>query len=106
MENIKKNNWYIKDNELWISLINFHVIIKIVKNEGYNSFIYFRTEIKDNNYSDLVLHFYSLEDAISFTENTVSKAKDNTEVLDTYRNLFQEGKFKNIPNHKKKILKI
>lgn len=105
MENIERNNWYIKDNEIWISLMNFHVIIKILKNEGYNSFIYYRTEIKDNNYSELVFHFYSLEDAISFTENIVGKANNNTEVLDAYKALFQEGKFKNIPNHKKKILK-
>ena len=39
MEKIKRNNWFVKDNELWISLMNFHVKIKIVKNDGYNSFI-------------------------------------------------------------------
>lgn len=105
MEKIKRNNWFVKDNELWISLMNFHVKIKIVKNDGYNSFIYYRTEIKDKNYSDLVFHFYSLEDAISFTENIVNKSNNNSEVFDSYKALFQEGRFKNIPNSKKKTLK-
>ena len=33
------------------------------------------------------------------------ESNNNTEVFDSYRALFQEGRFKNIPNSKKKTLK-
>ena len=60
-------DWYIKENELFISL----------------------------------MRFYTIEDAILFTEQIISKSHDTNEIFKKYIFMFENGKFKG-PNFKKK----
>jgi len=91
MNKIDLNHWYLKENEISISLLRFHVKINILKNK---EFIYFQTIIKDTNEQELTFNFYSIEDAISFVEKTVANCKNNTEVMERYETMFENNEFK------------
>ena len=50
----------MKDNELSISLMLFHVKIEILKNDQT---IYYQLFVKGNDEKELTFNFYTIEDA-------------------------------------------
>ena len=90
MSIMRLNHWFIGGNELSISLMRFYVRIEICQND---SFIYYRLEVYDNGKPYLIFNFYSLEDAVSFTENEISKCETYDDILARYKDLFANNRF-------------
>lgn len=88
MERIELNNWYIKGNELSISLAKFAVKIMILKNDLA---IYYQVHVYGD--IELIFNFYSIEDAISFTEHVVANSFDADEICDNYISMHANGEF-------------
>lgn len=84
MNKIELNHWYLKENELRIALMRFHVKIKVLKN---SQDIYFQLTLNKGE-EELVFNFNSLEDAVSFTEQIIDKCYSNQEVIERYTELF------------------
>ena len=90
MNRIELDHWYLKDNNMAIALLKFHVKIDIKKN---NKEIYYQTNIKGED-KNITVNFYTIEDAISFTEKVVANCKDTGEVANSYKTMYEYGKFK------------
>ena len=88
----------MKENELLISLMRFYIKIKILKNDQT---IYYQLCVKENEEKELTFNFYTIEDAILFTEQIIAKSHDTNEILEKYISMFKSEKFK-IPYSKKK----
>ena len=91
MKRIQKDNWFIKDNEINISLLRFHTSINILKNDDY---VFFHVKVVDEYGKELKFNFYTLEDAIYFTENVVVNCWDAKEVQGAYDKLLSKEIFK------------
>ena len=85
MKRIEKNNWFINDNALCISLMNF-----FVKIDSYvkDNFIYCELCVFNSKRSNLTFNFKSLEEAIYFAENDISNSFTFKEVIEKYNNLY------------------
>ena len=83
---LKLNHWFVKENSLVISLMNFYIEINMVNN-GLSCLLY----IKDNDGNDMDLEFNSIEEAVSFTEEKIykEKAMNNSDVVTLY-NYYQD----------------
>ena len=90
MEKIELNHWFATDNELSISLMRYFVKINICQN---NKFIFYRLEVFDEGKVTLVFNFYSLSDAIHFTEKIIQKCTEIPEIVQQYISRFQTGEF-------------
>lgn len=90
MSRIELNHWYMKENELLISLMRFYVKIKILKNDKT---IYYQLLVKESEGKDLTFNFYTIEDAISFTEQTINKCQNTDEVFEKYTFMFENKMF-------------
>lgn len=90
MKKVELNHWYINDNNLSISLMRHHVKIKVLKNDER---VFFQLEVIDSKRNKLVFNFYTLEDAISFTENVVAKCSNNIEITNAYIEMFNNDEF-------------
>ena len=101
MSRIELNHWYIKDNELSISLMKFYTKIKILKND---QIIYYQLYVKGNEDKELTFNFYTIEDAILFTERIVAESHDTNEILEKYISMFENEKFKGPYSKKKKMI--
>ena len=101
MSKIELNHWYMKDNELSISLMSFYTKIKILKNDQT---IYYQLDVKGNDDKDLTFNFYAIEDAILFTEQIIAKSHNTDEVLKKYILMFENEKFKNPYSKNKKMI--
>ncbi len=88
MKKMMLNGWYIDDNQLGISLPNLYVSIDILQN---GEFVYYQTTIKGDE--ELVLNFYSIEDAVFFVENDIVKCRSTKEVLEIYNAKFKRSEF-------------
>ena len=96
MRKIELNHWFVADNELSISLLKYFVKIIICQN---NKFIFYRLEVFEESKADLVFNFYSLSDAIQFTEEIIGKCTKTTEIVEQYINKFQKGEFNQTINN-------
>ena len=101
MSRIELNHWYMKENELSISLMRFYTKIKILKNDQT---IYYQLYVKGNEDKELTFNFYTIEDAILFTEQTIAKSHDTNEILQKYISMFKNEKFKSSYSKKKKMI--
>ena len=83
MNRIELNHWFIDNNSLSISLMNFCVKINhhIISNN--TCFVMQVIHEQDN----IFLYFNSLEEAIKFTENIVINCTNMDEVLNKYHEL-------------------
>ncbi len=90
MGRIELNHWFVADNELSISLMRYFVKINICQN---NKFIFYRLEVFKEGKVALVFNFYSLSDAIQFTEKIIQKYTELSEIVQQYINRFQKGEF-------------
>ena len=89
MEIIKKTNWFVDENELKISTMNYYVSVNIKKN---NKRLYFPVKVINSNHDELLMNLYSLEDVISFVENGISKSKNFDEIIEYYESYFKRDK--------------
>ena len=96
MNKINLNYWYTNENVLSISLSRYYVKIVICKN---NNFIFYKLEVFNNNKMELTCNFYSLEDAITFTEATIAKQLTIKEIIESYQEQFRQNKFKLLKKH-------
>lgn len=88
MEVTRLGNWYIKNNELSISFMNYYVLINI-SNEDY--LLYNLNVLKDGK-EILTFIFYTLEEAVDFTENVIKNSKCEEEILNAYLMILRERK--------------
>lgn len=90
MNKIELNHWYMDGNELSISLMRFYVKIQILKN---NQMIYYQLYTKGENNKNLTFNFYTIEDAIFFTEQIIAHSYDIDEILKKYVSMFENNVF-------------
>lgn len=77
MERIEKNHWFVNENKLLISFMNFHVTIEqVLKDE----IIFWRTIITNREMENMIINFATLEDCIYFSENYISNSWDFDEI--------------------------
>ena len=86
MVRIELNHWFANKDGLSISLLRFYADIEIQSED--NNINYLLT-IYDSDRKTLSLSFSSLEDAISFTEDTVLKATELSVIAEEYHNRMQ-----------------
>ena len=98
MERLKLNHWFVGDNKLSISFLRYHVDIKILRN---NEFVFYQLEVMNSNREVLLFNFYSLEDAMVFTEQTIQKCRTLKEIIKSYQEQCKEEKFKSFQKVKK-----
>ena len=91
--NIKRDNWFVKEDELLISLMHFHVRIRQIIKEEEN-IIYWQAAVTNSDMDVLYMGFVSLEEAIYFTENYISKAWDFEDLLEKKKEYRKEKKEK------------
>ena len=86
MERISLNHWFIKENTLNISLMRFYVKIEMVDvgNEKVCAL-----KVYDENREELLFRFNNLEEAIFFTENSISMAQNFYEIIDEYNEAYK-----------------
>ena len=89
MNNIKLNHWFVDKDELSISLMNFFVKINIV---FYEDYIYYELNVIKDSIQCLTINFYSIEAAITFTEDVIDKCSSVEEIVINYERLFNENK--------------
>lgn len=87
MKRIDLDHWFVGDNKLSISLMKFFVRITICKNDDY---IFYGLEVYDDNRVCLIFNFYSLEDAIKFTEEVIAKCFEKEEIINAYIEKFDK----------------
>ena len=76
-------------NTLFIALLRFHISINILNN---NKFIYYRMVVTGER-EELTLNFYSIEDAILFTENDIANCHNIQEVIAIYDEKYDKKDF-------------
>lgn len=96
MNKINLNHWYINENILSIALPHYYVKITTSKNDD---FIFYKLEVINNSKIELTFNFYSLEDAIVFTETTIARLLTIKEIVESYQGQFRQNKFKLIKKH-------
>jgi hypothetical protein len=103
MKIIELNHWFVKKDELSISLMRHHVSIRILRSGKNNVY---QLKVIDSNREELIFNFYTLEDAISFTEDVISKCYDNKEIVNNYISMFNNNDLSDINGLKVKDEKI
>ena len=93
MIRLELNHWFINNNSISISLMRYFVEINIDYNDVN---LFYRLIIHDSNKNELVFNFYSLEDAIWFTENVINKCKSFKEIINEYESEFNNNRFKSL----------
>ena len=83
MDRINMDHWFVNDNELAISLMRFYVGIKICS-ENDDIYCIARVVNAESDIKEISFKFLSLEEAITFTENTVAKCFTFEEVRNKY----------------------
>lgn len=89
MNRINLDHWFVKENELSISLMHFYVSISSCFN---NNEIYYLVKVinNDSEIKEIQYGFNSLEEAIFFVENDVSKCWTFDDVNLKYKELFNK----------------
>ena len=94
---IEKNHWFIDEHGMSISLMRFYVDIRISRNDN---FIFYHLDVYSKGKIDLTFNFYSLEDAVTFTEQEIDKSIDKKDILKRYVRKFKDDEFKPMPKVK------
>ena len=101
MDIIKSSNWFVIENSLTISLKKYFVYIDI-KTNGCD--ISFQLKVIDNNNEQVIFSFETLEEAIVFTEDTISKCDNLYEIIEKYKEYYNRNKNNNIEEKSNKII--
>lgn len=88
MAKIKLNQWFIKDNNLSISLMRYYVIICPIVSGSNLSYVL--NVIDDEN--NKTLYFNTLEDAIRFTEDIISNSFNFETIINQYNEFLMKPK--------------
>lgn len=88
MNKIRLNHWFVEEKGVSISLMRFSVLINPFI---YNGEILFKLEIVDDSMERLNFVFNSLEEAIRFTEDVVSRCIDFQEVITLYNKIYRSN---------------
>ena len=99
MNKIELNHWYVNENTLSISLMRFYVEIKILKND-YT--LYYLLHVKGEENREMTFTFYTIEEALFFTEEFVAKSYSINEVFEKYISTFENKNFQRFHLSKKK----
>ena len=91
MEELDSIRWFVKDNEISASLMRFYVQIDICKNDKN---LFFPLKVCSDGQELLTFNFYTLEDAIGFTNNVVNKSWTAEEIVEKYKKMFDDNHFK------------
>lgn len=83
MESIQLNHWYVGDNHLSISLMDYHASIIISQK---NNIICYQVIITDSNQKEIKLDFNTLEESVSFVENVVAHSRKDDNIIENYKN--------------------
>ena len=89
MGRIEKDHWFVKGNELSISLMRFYV--KIKQDSKSESYI---LKIGNNMMEELKIKFSTLEESIYFTENYITISNNLNDILEKkkeYEELLNRG---------------
>ena len=76
------DHWFVGNDDISISLMRFHVRIRI---NTIDDRLYYSLTITNSDMKELNLVFYSLVEAVDFTENKISKCCDFAQVLELYK---------------------
>ncbi len=89
MQEIVSNHWYCMDNRLVISFICYYVEIKPIIND---SNIKYKLRVGSDIDDEICLYFDTLEDAMCFAENVISKnhSRDVSELFSIYQGFRKE----------------
>ena len=90
MPRIELNHWFIKDNKLSISLWHFYVAINMFL---YDDEIIFQLKVNDDEKNYMGFNFFTLEDAIDFTENVIANSSTLDDILNKYRESREKQKY-------------
>ena len=88
---IKLDHWYIKNNQLCISLMKYYTNINMVLS---NSKVFFVLNIVNLEMKELYLCFNTLEEAITFVEDVINKDYEITfsDMEEVYRQQYSDEK--------------
>ena len=90
MNTIKKDHWFIHNNQLTISLMRFYVEISMINDSNYIYFL-LRVVNTEQKPKEISFMFDSLEESIAFTEEVVDECKTFDEIIKNYR-LIQDNR--------------
>ena len=85
---MKLDYWFVKENELSISLTNFYVSIHF-KEDCDNNTVQLTTY--DENMEKINFTFLTLEDAIVFTEEKMKNRLKSVDVIKDYQVYYEEN---------------
>ena len=100
MEEFGSIRWFIKDNEVSTSLMNWYVSIDISMN---NKNLLFPLKVYKGGKVVLTFNFYTFEDAIGFTNNVVNKSWSIEDIVLKYQTMFSENCFVGANGKKDKV---
>ena len=83
MKKIQLNHWWVDNNKLSISLLRYYVDIHTTYKDSSLSYL---LRVINNNQEQLIFSFSTLEEAITFTEDTINECKEFQEITEFYQN--------------------
>jgi hypothetical protein len=91
MGKINLDHWFVKDNNISISLMNFFVSINFSSEDNE---LAAQLTVNNSEMEKLSFTFYSLENAIEFTENVISKCNSLEDISKAFNEKNEHGEIK------------
>ena len=88
MERIKLNHWFIKENELSISLMRYYVIVYPISCNNQVSYVLNVMDDENNK----TFYFDTLEESVKFTEDVINNSNNIQQMIDEYNNYLENPK--------------
>ena len=88
MERIKLNHWFIKENELSISLMRYYVMVYPILCNNQVSYVLNVMDDENNK----TFYFDTLEESVKFTEDVINNSNNIQQMIDEYNNYLENPK--------------
>ena len=88
MERIKLNHWFIKENELSISLMRYYVMVYPISCNNQVSYVLNVMDDENNK----TLYFDTLEESVKFTEEVINNCNNIMEIINNYNDYLEKQK--------------